>query len=126
MNPFQGNDENGNSLSEKRKEENNIITNKKNNDVSDILSYTDIARRPPIQSDAADDASNIEIMEDKQALILIELQQKVNAQSKMITRLEEENGKLRTALEAYDTDDNNKSNKKRKREELGKKIMTQN
>ena len=59
-------------------------------------------------------------MGDKQALILIELQQKVNAQSKMITRLEEENGKLRKALEAYDTDDKNKSNKKRKREDLEK------
>ena len=115
MNPFQGTDENGNSLSEKRKEE-----NKKNYNVSDVLSYTDIARRPPIQTDAEDDASNTEIMADKQALMLIELQQKVNAQNKMIARLEEDNEKLRKTLEAYDTDETNKSNKKRKREELNK------
>ena len=38
-------------------EEKNRITNKKNTDVSDILSYTDIERRPPIQTDAADGAS---------------------------------------------------------------------
>ena len=120
MNTFQGNYENGNSLSEKRKEEKSIITNKNNNDVGDILSYTDIARWQPIQSNAVDDASNTEIMEDKQALILIELKQKVNAQSKMITRLEEDNDKLWKALEAYDTDYNSKSNKKRKQEDLDK------
>ena len=57
---------------------------------------------PRNETDAADDASNTEIMADQHALMLIELQQKVNAQSKIITRLEEENGKLQKALEAYD------------------------
>ena len=46
--------------------------------------------------------------------MLIELQ-KVNSHSKMISSLEEDNGKLRKDLEAYDTNANNKSNKKRKR-----------
>ena len=135
MNPFQGTDENGNSLSEKRKEEKNIHTIKKNNDVGDILSYTDIARRPPIQKDAADDASKntktsvihqlpkrssstaVDIYSEIRSTKEEELTKIVENQQKMIEELQQEVMQLKMGKEdEQDHEDNEdeRSNKKRK------------
>ena len=54
------------------------------------------------------------IMPDKEALMIIELQKTVQNQRKAIVQLEEENNKLRKTLDTYESDDNNKTSKKRK------------
>ena len=53
-------------------------------------------------------------MPDKEALMIIELQKTVQNQRKAIVQLEEENNKLRKTLDTYESDDNNKTSKKRK------------
>ena len=62
--------------------------------------------------------TNTEVMQDHDALLLIELQQKVGTMNKIISRLEEDNAELRKALaEGNVNDTENKANKKRKHRE---------
>ena len=65
--------------------------------------------------------TNTEVMQDHDALLLIELQQKVGTMNKIISRLDEDNAELRKALaEGNVNDTENKANKKRKlREDSG-------
>ena len=134
MNPFQGSDENANSLSEKRI----IHTIKKNNDVGDILSYTDIARRPPIQTHAADDASKntktnvihqlpkrssstaVDIYSEIRSTKEEELTKIVENQQKMIEELQQEVMQLKMGKEdeqEHEDNEDERSNKKRKRDD---------
>ena len=65
--------------------------------------------------------TNTEVMQDHDALLLIELQHKVGTMNKIISRLEEDNAELRKALaEGNENGAENKANKKRKlREDSG-------
>ena len=88
-------------------------------DASDTGSFTDLARRPrPDEGKRSHHETTFTIQEaipDQEALKLIELQHIVKSQNETVIRVEEENTRLRKALEAYEN--GSKSSKKRKLEE---------
>ena len=88
---------------------------------SEIGSFTELAtrQRPQEESEQQDEAmvtTRYEVLPDQEALQLIELQHKLKAQNNIIIRLEEENERLRKALEAYERGSN--TTKKRKLDEI--------
>ena len=88
---------------------------------SEIGSFTELAtrQRPHEESEQQEEAmvtTRYDVLPDQEALQLIELQHKFKAQNNIIIRLEEENERLRKALEAYERGSN--TTKKRKLEEI--------